>query len=301
MIEFDNTISDIYIDNDWVEFAYVGEHLIYEKIFTRKLREGVIIFQDTKNNIKKAAKPSKLSKIDLERYVPIGVVVTPLNSERHLMMSLPVMVCEDPTKGSIDKTGSSGNNSKPEMTWGPTVNISAIPNINNEAEVLQSFEGKEYTRLTIERRGERDYSTWLPNDNNATATYPAPSCCDMFFTEGTEQQSWYLPAMGELNYVTQNYDTIEATLTELISYGVFACNLEDDSYWSSNNGTAAGIIGGGAWRMKVYKGTTSREYKASTRYFVRAFHEISLEEFNKAGLPFNPNDYEWDSQTNLLK
>ena len=283
-----NTIGGIYLDNQWIEFAYSGDKLVYEQIFTRRLREGVIIFQDTKHNVKKAAKPSKLDKIDLERYTPIGVVVTPLNSERHLMMSLPVMITNDPTVGTTDKKGVFGNNNKPEMTWGPGVSISGIQNISKESDAWQSFDGEQNTKQLIKIRGSKDYNTWKPNDNNATGTYPAASCCDMFFTVGTEQKSWYLPACGELKYIVDNYATIESTLNNLASRDVFACPIEDDSYWSSNDG---GTLF--AWRVKVQTATISREYKASDRYFVRAFHVVNLEEFEKEKPLFNANGYDY--------
>lgn len=96
-------ISDVYFRDESIEFVYRGDKLVYRKIFTKKLRPGVIIFYDSVKGIQKAAKPINLTRIDLDRYIPIGICVTPYQSERPLMISLPLMQCNNPTTGSIDK------------------------------------------------------------------------------------------------------------------------------------------------------------------------------------------------------
>ena len=69
------------------------------------------------------------------------------------------------------------------------------PSSSNNA--LADFDGRGNTNKIITQRGNKDYSSWKPT-YDTQADYPAASCCDMFYTEGTQQGDSYLPACGEL-------------------------------------------------------------------------------------------------------
>lgn len=266
-------VEEIRFGEEYIEFGFQGETLVYEKIFTKRLREGIIIFYDIENDIKKAAKPTKLVKIDLNRYIPIGIIVTPLNSNEHLMMSLPLMQCNNPTTGSIDKFDSMSN--RVDMNWGPSITISKVPNIKTAEEALSDFNGETYTKALIETRGVKDYSTWKPNDLTGSIDYPAPSCCDIFYTLGTNQQEWYLPSCGELYYLTTGFVNINNSLQALIDNDIFVCTIDDDSYWSSND--YGGLY---AWKYTPMTGNIEYKNKVTNGYKVRAVHKISVSEIN---------------------
>lgn len=267
----DKKVNEIVFGNDCIEYVYRGNVLVYEKIFTKKLRPGVIVFYDTEKKIKRAAKPSKISKIDLDRYVPIGIIVTPYNSSEPLMISLTLMQCNNPTIGSIDKSDSLSN--RIDMKWGPSITISGVQNIKNKEEALSDFNGKQWTDAIIKARGKEDYTKWKPNDLTGSLDYPAASCCDIFYTLGTEQQKWYLPACGELAYIVDGYYDINVALQILVNKGCFVCTLDNDRYWSSND--YGGLY---AWNIVVNSGSIDYNNKVTNGYKVRAFYKLNANE-----------------------
>ena len=112
-----------------------------------------------------------------------------------------------------------------------------IPSPYNEDDTINTkyrsratsyFNGKDYTKTIVEYRGQKDYSTWKPS--NVSDDYPAASCCDMYYTDGTKQGDWYLPAMGELGYLLVKAKKINEAFEKLSSFGAIKCGY---SYWSS--------------------------------------------------------------------
>ena len=107
------------------------------------------------------------------------------------------------------------------------------PSSSNNA--LADFDGKGNTQKIITQRGTKDYNSWKPNSTIET-DYPAASCCDIFYTKGTQQGDWYLPACGELGYIIPSFNKINNTIDKICiiydsSVGV---NLgTSNSYWSS--------------------------------------------------------------------
>ena len=79
---------------------------------------------------------------------------------------------------------------------------------------LADFDGKGNTQKIITQRGTKDYNSWKP-DRETEADYPAASCCDMFYTEGTQQGDWYLPACGELGYIMPPLNKINNTINKI--------------------------------------------------------------------------------------
>ena len=101
---------------------------------------------------------------------------------------------------------------------------------------LADFDGRGNTDKIIAQRGNKDYTSWKPT-YNTQADYPAASCCDMFYTEGTQQGDWYLPACGELGYIMSPLNKIdEAIINMRNAYGTSVGVMLDTrySYWSSS-------------------------------------------------------------------
>ena len=101
---------------------------------------------------------------------------------------------------------------------------------------LADFDGRGNTDKIITVRGNEDYSSWKPT-YDAEADYPAASCCDMFYTEGTQQGDWYLPACGELGYIMPPFNKINEAITKMrnayrSSVGVTVST--SNRYWSSS-------------------------------------------------------------------
>lgn len=107
------------------------------------------------------------------------------------------------------------------------------PSSSNNA--LADFDGKGNTQKIIVQRGTKDYNSWTP-DRSTDADYPAASCCDMFYTEGTQQGDWYLPACGELGYIMPPFNKINFTIDRInVIYGSSVGVKFNDDYihWSS--------------------------------------------------------------------
>lgn len=101
---------------------------------------------------------------------------------------------------------------------------------------LADFDGRGNTNKIIIQRGSKDYSSWKPT-YNAKADYPPASCCDMFYTDGTQQGDWYLPAMGELGYIIPPFNRINEAITKMRNaYGssVGITLSASNHYWSSS-------------------------------------------------------------------
>lgn len=110
---------------------------------------------------------------------------------------------------------------------------SRITSPSSTSNCLSDFDGYNNTKKIIEVRGNKDYSTWKPNSNNRD-DYPAASCCDMYFTQGTKQGDWYLPATGEIGYVIVRLKNINTTIDNLIESGfITAKTIDKNPYWSS--------------------------------------------------------------------
>ena len=100
---------------------------------------------------------------------------------------------------------------------------------------MSDFGGRKNSNAVLTTRGAKDYSTWKPGATTGS-DYPAVSCCDMYFTEGTSQTDWYLPASGEWGYVMSKWDIIRKSISMLnANYGNIYKQLEDNaSYWTTS-------------------------------------------------------------------
>lgn len=101
--------------------------------------------------------------------------------------------------------------------------------------VLADFDGKGNTQKIITQRGTKDYNSWTPG-SITEADYPAASCCDMFYTEGTSRGDWYLPACGELGYIMPPFNKINDAIDKMRTAYGSSVGVElrtTFSYWSS--------------------------------------------------------------------
>lgn len=143
------------------------------------------------------------------------------------------------------------------------------PSSSNNA--LADFDGIGNTEKIIAQRGTKDYNSWGPVSNSG-ADYPAASCCDMFYTEGTSQGDWYLPACGELGYIMPSFNKINNAMTQLYV-------LQDPSlgvtlgtnrvYWSSTE-----YSGSHARCIYTYNGSVQNNRRKDDDYYVRAFLRV---------------------------
>lgn len=145
----------------------------------------------------------------------------------------------------------------------------SLPSSTNNA--LADFDGIGNTEKIIAQRGTKNYNSWKPG-RTTPSNYPAASCCDMFYTEGTQQGDWYLPACGELGYIIPPFNKINQVIANMrTAYGssVGVELLTYHKYWSSteysNNYTRY---------VDTFNGNINNLYKDNSGY-VRAFLKVS--------------------------
>ena len=147
--------------------------------------------------------------------------------------------CPHDTDAYYSSSSSNYQAPSPYLTDGsrnPAYYQTSSPSSTSNA--LADFDGVGNTQEIIAQRGPKDYSSWKP-DYMTAADYPAASCCDMFYTDGTKQGDWYLPACGELGYIMPPFNKINQSIAALIrAYGdsVGAQLSSDIEYWSSSEG-----------------------------------------------------------------
>ena len=179
----------------------------------------------------------------LNNYNPVGIVVVN-NGEDIKIMSLNFMNCDSPTTGSDTSS---------EMSWG-YMGILIGTDYDN---------GKLNTEKMIAARGSQDYNTWKPIEDSGS-TYPAASCCDMYYTPGTNQGDWYLPAANELSTISDNFNAICSSLDLLGRQSIYEENTRD--FWSSSEqGSSIDII------VKLRDGLWSNNYKSYAGHNAIAF------------------------------
>ena len=142
------------------------------------------------------------------------------------------------------------------------------PSSSNNA--LADFDGRGNTDKIITQRGNKDYTSWKPTPDTPS-DYPAASCCDMFYTEGTQQGDWYLPACGELGYIMPPFNKINEAITNIQNiYGTSVCVTLSTSisYWSSSECSSRN-----ARDISTLGGQVHYGYKGTT-YFVRAWLRV---------------------------
>ena len=144
----------------------------------------------------------------------------------------------------------------------------SLPSSSDNA--LADFDGIGNTEKIITQRGTKDYNSWTPGRTTA-ADYPAASCCDMFYTEGTSQGDWYLPAFGELGYIMPPFNKINEVIDKMRTAYGSSVGVElstDFSWWSSTE-----FSSNFARNVDTGDGAAYRNLKYSN-YFVRAWLRV---------------------------
>lgn len=135
---------------------------------------------------------------------------------------------------------------------------------------LSDFSGKSNTSVILNKRGTKDYTSWTLT--NTTANYPAASACDMFYTIGTSQKDWYLPACGELGYAMAKWTDIQDAVNKINEvYGDnTAVQLEEENgYWTSTENATKNT-------RYVHMSNGVGYSNKDTNYSVRAFYKMQI-------------------------
>lgn len=155
----------------------------------------------------------------------------------------------------------------------PSYYQTASPSSTSSA--IADFDGRGNSDIIVAQRGTKDYSSWLPEVSTGI-DYPAASCCNMFYTDGTKQGDWYLPACGEFGYVLSVSKKINQAIGVINkTYGVGILINTDWAYWCSseyNNNIARYIVAG--------HGGVDCYWNKDYLYPVRAFIQIGGKEKN---------------------
>lgn len=147
---------------------------------------------------------------------------------------------------------------------------------SSSSNALADFDGAGNTEKIIAERGTKDYSSWTPT-NDSESDYPAASCCDMFYTEGTSQGNWYLPACGELGYIMPSFNKINDVIGKIRTAYGSSVGVELDtnqSYWASTECSSKYTRG-----VYIFNGYIS-EYGKNGNCYTRAFLRLYDNSFN---------------------
>lgn len=93
---------------------------------------------------------------------------------------------------------------------------------SSQVNTLSDFNGKENAKILTDLAIEQsDWKTNIKITNSYSGNYySAACCCWRYYTNGTKQGDWYLPAMGELGYIVIKLGRLNNTITTLLnSYG----------------------------------------------------------------------------------
>ena len=106
----------------------------------------------------------------------------------------------------------------PNQTWSTAdEDIADLPNLTENTEALNDFNGKSNTQIIVDYYGE-----------NADISKIAGLYCYKYTTEGTTEGMWYLPAGGELyNYIFLNYNIIKSMWSKA------GATISNYALWSS--------------------------------------------------------------------
>jgi hypothetical protein len=153
------------------------------------------------------------------------------------------------------------------------------PSYLTAGQALADMDGKANTEVLVNLSAIKDTYSSGAFANDA-ANYPAAFACHLFSTIGTEQNQWYLPALGELGYLYTRVKKINESLTALGDSAVQFGDLTNDSNslglacWSSSECDAEA-----AWSLELNGNVFNRlkgEDFGNQRLRVRAFAAFDI-------------------------
>ena len=127
-----------------------------------------------------------------------------------------------------------------KCSWGAPTNIPELPGIKSEVEALKDWNGKENTKKFLNACSGSDYCGY------------AIEYVNNYKTEGTQAGDWYLPAIGELNAIYNNFEVLNNTMRQTFSKEF----SNDISLWSSTE-----IGGFMIWIFEITDGRITSWYK----------------------------------------
>ena len=103
-----------------------------------------------------------------------------------------------------------------DLVWSTVMeDVSGVQNSDSTTNSIADWQGFNNTKAMYEV-------------DTSGANYPAIKKVLTYSTEGTEQGQWYLPAAGELQAISMNYDTLNETLSKIGGTQMWG------GYWSSS-------------------------------------------------------------------
>ena len=128
-----------------------------------------------------------------------------------IVSKTPIGVVFDTTNGLAIAKDEFAN-----MPWGAVVeDVSGVQNSSSVSTSTADWQGFKNTKAMYEA-------------DKSGANYPAIKKVLTYSTTGTEQGQWYLPAAGELQAISTNKDTLNATLAKIGGTQMWG------DYWSSS-------------------------------------------------------------------
>ena len=142
-------------------------------------------------------------------YVPVGVVALPQADDAILGPSgeITFMGVNWLSKTSPD----SGQPTQQFIEWGyPGFDIPELTNYSNSGTAITDMNGKDNTEIVLQyATAQTDWKTASAiTFTNAAGCYPTVECAWRYHTSGTVQGDWFVPAAGQLNYLTSNTEEL---------------------------------------------------------------------------------------------
>ena len=190
-------------------------------------------------------------------YVPVGVVAYPQADDMFSGLSGEITFMG---LNWLDKNHpDTGNTSKQKIEWGYTnFDIPELTNYANSDTAITDMNGKANTEIVLNyATAQTDWKTASAiTFTDAAGYYPLFECSWRYHTSGTVQGDWFVPACGQVYYLYNNVDILNAINLSFANLGASTYEFER----SSTKGTSTECNGAKAWRF--YKDTSSERFES---------------------------------------